>query len=123
MELCAKDGISLPAPGLSLCSGINCGVGKYTWQHVISAGGTPQASRCYCTCRVRAVHSGMRNATQGLMGAPPLAGVRKERPRVRNLEKGPISQAKRTKFIRDRSTQQMGVIQPITGTCATVLDG
>ena len=72
MELWAKDGISLPDLGLSLCSGINCGVGKYTWQHIISAGGTPQANRCYCTCKVRAVHSGMRNPTQGLMGAPQL---------------------------------------------------
>lgn len=54
---------------------------------------------------------------------PTLAGVRKERPRVRDLEKGPISQAKRKQFIRDRSTQQMRVIQPITGTCTPVLDG
>ena len=74
MELRAKTGISLPTPGLSLCSGINCGVGKYTWQHVVSAGGTPspQASRCYCTCKIGAALSGLRNPTQGLAGAPQL---------------------------------------------------
>ena len=73
MELCTKNGISLLAPALPLCGGINNCVGKYAWQRIFSAGGTcRQPGATVPGPEVRAVHSGLRNPTWREVGAPQL---------------------------------------------------